>query len=1511
PSSRSEITSAVDHPPVSVAVLPTDHREFPQQGAASLSDPGSLSPGPSRPSKGPLPKAPLAQKGGTSLQKETQAGSEKQLQSAGKADNSGRASTQPAKPQAIQKSQDGLPVAPLILPSGGPPRAPQRNPTAAAAKGNSFIGNSTALPRATSGGSSSKETDGSRTRENGGQARAPQVVPSYLDGRRTAVFWQWNQFLGSREGPQSAQNAAGVAGSSDPRVNAVAAAAAAPPATTPPAPAASSRPSNANNPIFPTDAAAATAARAAGSTRPPKRSQPTVQVSVPGIMRPPPRDVPSAATGEAAGNDPTAVAAAAAAEAASLGPRVPAALLPLTLQGRILLMEAAMEKAKDTAGAGAALQRPPKDAAISSAKPAVAAAAMDPKDAAAGGSSSSLQLAKPTEAKTSGTVAVSPASTAKDVRRQLAEASAAAAAAEVLPPGVAAARELLAKLVRYIPTGREDGAALLAPYARYQYGTYQDAAAAAAAHPDLVVQPLGLQQLSYIAAAYAAAGHRHEPFLRALTATAAEKMATVAAVAARRARRGSRAVPVSSPTAPSPAAPLTFRTACVMLTALARLRYRDARLMAALGRWLAAALRSGDVTPRAKWKGTWLAAALWAYATLEQTAARDGTDNGGGSDAAAAAAVAFPSPPTPRAMATADASTAGAVLFAEAAEAVRVDPGWIHLMDCREALWALWALKVAAVMYGGAEGTPVAAAAAAPGLGTATAAAIVANREVSYTPQTLVELQLLERAASQNTSPFRPCTYSKHVLTCPLANIGTFVFWGKMCEQLDQLDPGQLAEAYGVAAEAGFGADPDMLAALRRCTLARIAAIRPQPLTVMVASLAVLQIRDVTWLSALAAACRNQMINMDAQQIVVLLHSFAVVLRFYYMPLFHAAVVMCTLPGFARLEAMSPGDMVRLAAAFSAVGHYETVLLRKMAERMMTHGSLATAWQRASVLLSCAHLSYRSNGLLRAVAADAFGLSLASTPVAMLPPAQLAAVAAACGHLQFRPRGLLSALHTVRSAEWPRLSLSQRAALCWAILVLTGGLAEHRVRQPQRHRHAGAEIPAGVAIQENEQQQDQGTQHQHQQRQHLSLLSEALHGYLQSLATYDRRTWPSSGHHAQLLVACSVISWHLEEQQPQQPQQQATGEQQQKQQGRHEQQQQRKGGGPGSTGGPASASPGDATGGGGEGVTLKSPGGTASSWATLAPKVREALRCLPAAATRRTLKTHNRLRLVALGSWAAQVAGVVRQVLDGAAAADAAPAATQPSRPWLGNSARSTAAAAATMAAPRTVRFVRGGAVTTGLLLCGGALSVDLCVEVELETVTDGTAAAAVEGLSPVTEGSVSAPLAAEGPAAALANVDGAEGQQAVSDGGGRQLGSVSSVRQLRRRSMQKVRIALELSAFQPPGAAGVTINAAAGPCDGSGSGVVRNSAWMLSGGAALRRRLLVGLGWVVVVVRERMWDGLRSPEQQRRAVEAMLRRAVLQAVATGAEAAGAAAPARFAAAVATKAEDDVNKAGR
>ncbi len=66
-----------------------------------------------------------------------------------------------------------------------------------------------------------------------------------------------------------------------------------------------------------------------------------------------------------------------------------------------------------------------------------------------------------------------------------------------------------------------------------------------------------------------------------------------------------------------------------------------------------------------------------------------------------------------------------------------------------------------------------------------------------------------------------------------------------------------------------------------------------------------------------------------ALQIVVVMYSFAVALRFHYAPLFHATAVVSTIPGYERVRQMSAGQTVRLIASYAAVRHYEPILMYK------------------------------------------------------------------------------------------------------------------------------------------------------------------------------------------------------------------------------------------------------------------------------------------------------------------------------------------------------------------------------------------------------------------------------------------------------------------------------------------------------------------------------------------------------------------------------------------------------
>ncbi|KAG2438722.1 hypothetical protein HXX76_005267 [Chlamydomonas incerta] len=1124
---------------------------------------------------------------------------------------------------------------------------------------------------------------------------------------------------------------------------------------------------------------------------------------------------------------------------------------------------------------GASLNSPGLLAAAAPVKSVTSRPAMGTSAATAGPSSPAAASAASTE--TAGIVrapadlsAATPAAAPVPAAAP-APAPAAAPAAAAEAPEAAAARDLLTRLSRYQPISREDGPAVLAPYARYSPAAYQAAATAAAAQPQLLLAPLSLPQLAAVAAGYAAAGHRHEQLLEALAGVALTKAGGASSIGGG-GGSGRAAGAVSKGKAASEAkqSRLTFRAACVFLTALARLGYRGAavtRLAAALGVWLARQLNSGAVTPRAKWKGTWLAAALWAYAALEQlpvppaaAAAAPATappaqaaapSSGGDAAAAAARGPSLPAPPLapPRTAASPELELArgGALLFTEAAEAVRVAPGWLHLMDGREALWSLWAFRRAAVAYGRGEGTASGAVYVAAAGGYAMLQS-GGGGGGGRGPGGMAALPLVVAAPRYEANP---------LVELKLAARATSLF--------PQLDPGQLAEAHVLLLECGLAAGefPQALAALRRCAIARAESIRPQPLAVMVAALAAMQVRDVVWLSALAMACRNKMINMMPDQIVAVLHAFGSVLRFHHLPLFHAAAVVCSTPDMWRLGGLGAGEVLRLAGAFAATRHYEGRLLRAAAERMLQLGSTgSTAGQRAGLLQSLCSLQYRHNGLLRVVAMDTFGLAGAgaasgsgsaalvnwgsstgfagagaaaalATPLSGaagaarqgLTPNLLVAVAEACGQLQHRPPGLLPALHASRAVVWPRLAITQRATLCWALLVLTGGLSAQTsaAAVPRAAKRAGRQLAAAAASQEQHQ-----LRHRQRQLEQEQLLLQALVDYLQALGVGSQR-WPPSApcsHHVQLLVACTVLASC--------PPLPAT----------------------------ALAQPGQEPSATGAQDVQQTPDELSSQPTALQQQLRGELNKLPAGAVQRALEVERRARSSALAGWAREVAAVVREVLQEAHVDDAADAeAQQPLPPqWLGR--------------PPAVLVSSG--VSTGVEVCDSAMLVDVAVELELE-VPQPLAKGRGRGRRTSARATADVPSTEQG----------ADVEEAAAE--------------LPRRLRQRLRLALDLCPLPPPpprtaapvrsAAAGAGVGARsaaeAAPARTTGApwslavgaalggAVVRNSRWLLSGTGALRRRLLTRGGWLVVPVRERQWKDLRSAEQRRRAVREWLRAAL------------------------------------
>ncbi|KAG2498803.1 hypothetical protein HYH03_002997 [Edaphochlamys debaryana] len=813
---------------------------------------------------------------------------------------------------------------------------------------------------------------------------------------------------------------------------------------------------------------------------------------------------------------------------------------------------------------------------------------------------------------------------------------------------------------------------------------------------------------------------------------------------------------------------------------------------AAVALRIAKELARGRATPRSKRKGTWLAAALASNPQLErQAAAAAATAVGGGGTVAVGGGGGGSGS---AAVAAAELAAAGRILFAEAAEAIRVDPGWIYLLDGREALWALWAFRAAADSYS-------AAAAAAPPLGSDP-----------------------DKAAG-----------TREALTAAVA--------GRAASMVEQFSPAHLAEAYELVAEAGLRGEAELLAALRAAALARAASLRPQPLAVMAAALAVMGVRDLVWLTGLAAAARNKMVNTPPHLMAVTLHSLAGVLRLRQPPLMRAAALVATAPGFERLRGLGPGEVVRLAGAYAAVGSYEGMLLRRAAEHMLSLGPGATPWQRAALLTALTRLGHRNSPLLRAVAAEVLGLSLpgpslsasaasasvstaaaaSSSPApsgtvgangavsgqaagmasaaaagggAAAPPALVVAVAAAAGSLQFRPTWLLPALAAAGTEAWTRLGLPQRATLA---------------RNTAAAAAAAAATPTAAA-----------------------LLSE----YVRCLGVVSPRQWPSgaaaaAGHHWQLLTAAAVLCWL----------------------------------------GPAQRARG---------------GGTAAIAAA----------ATPASVTAEAGRWRRRWRSSSGRAWWHSGPGALAGH-SGPGALAAAASATASSA----TAAATTAAAPATSATAvflvlasgggvgrarqRSARQGRvrvtlaGGRVAAGMMVAGGALGVDVALDLDLEVELEGLGSSTAASFAVVDD---------------LAGAGSAEAAAAAATTGDGQVASEGPQRRWRRRQ-----VALELCPM--PGADSFTaLGTSSAPGGGSGSssggggdapprappaaqlgiapatapappGQVRNSRWLLSGGAALRRRLLAALGWRVVAVREKEWAALRSREQRRREAMAWLRR--------------------------------------
>ncbi len=80
--------------------------------------------------------------------------------------------------------------------------------------------------------------------------------------------------------------------------------------------------------------------------------------------------------------------------------------------------------------------------------------------------------------------------------------------------------------------------------------------------------------------------------------------------------------------------------------------------------------------------------------------------------------------------------------------------------------------------------------------------------------------------------------------------------------QVAQFTPAQLAEAAAAAAEVGLW-DPDLWGALRKASVARAPAFRPQPLAVLVAAVALMQVRRAGGSEVAGAAAQRAVPGMS------------------------------------------------------------------------------------------------------------------------------------------------------------------------------------------------------------------------------------------------------------------------------------------------------------------------------------------------------------------------------------------------------------------------------------------------------------------------------------------------------------------------------------------------------------------------------------------------------------------------------------------------------------------------
>jgi hypothetical protein len=436
--------------------------------------------------------------------------------------------------------------------------------------------------------------------------------------------------------------------------------------------------------------------------------------------------------------------------------RFPAALLRWTVAGRIAAMQAVLAARSSTPAPAITIELP-QEAQAQAGVPA-SPKGLRRRETASGppvsDGSATSRTQPPTPRPAAETVLPVPAEPSGP-----GEAPSHAAPPRAPPPaphadlssGALAAQQLMARLACYRPMGREDGPRAFAALASYAPTAFAAAAREAAAAPGRLLAPLSLSGLTGVASAFAAAGHRDEPLLAALCAAARAKLDAAAAErAARGGAAGRRTQAAAVAAEGGPVGLLSLRTVAALLVALARLGTRGGGLAAVAAAWLARELRAG-VKPRARARGTWLAAALWAAATLEAlppdppaptalAPAASDRSRGGGGAAPVREGPAF--------------STAAALLFTEAAEALREAPGWFYLFDGREALWALWAFRAAAAAYadealGALPPQEPAAGVTLGGRATRGTAAGAGARNLGYEPDELVEIKLAMRAASQ------------------------------------------------------------------------------------------------------------------------------------------------------------------------------------------------------------------------------------------------------------------------------------------------------------------------------------------------------------------------------------------------------------------------------------------------------------------------------------------------------------------------------------------------------------------------------------------------------------------------------------------------------------------------------------------------------------------------------------------------------------------------------------------